>query len=78
MNVKRIRLARYSGSVPIDIRLLPHQYDEVREFIIIATDGITLTPGDRLLLEILYHGTFRTDNTGFFRKFYVDSQQNET
>lgn len=78
LSIRRIRLARYSGSVPINVPLLPYNYDGVRELVTIATDGVTLTPGDRLLLEIVYSGTFRIDNTGFFRTSYINFDGNET
>lgn len=78
LTIKSVRLARFSGTVPVDIRLQPHSYDDDTEFLTITTDGITLTPGDRLLLEIVYTGALRTDGVGFYRASYIDSSGNET
>lgn len=73
LNISSIRLSRYSGTVPIDIRLLPHSYDVYTEFLRISTDGPILISGDRLLLEISYVGTLRSDNAGFYRTSYVNA-----
>lgn len=76
--IENVRMSRFSGSVPIEVRLLPYEYDDVREFLMITTDGVTLTPGDRLLVEIAYIGTLRTDGAGFFRTSYTNANGNKT
>lgn len=74
LNITSIRLFRYSGTVPIDVKLQPYVYEKITEFLRIKTDGSILIAGDRLLLEILYTGTLRSDNAGFYRTSYVDEK----
>lgn len=70
--VSNVRLVRFSGSVPIDVRLSPHNYEVVPEFLRIRTDNINLMAGDRLSLEITYSGTLRADEAGFYRSSYTN------
>lgn len=73
LNILRVSLARYSGSVVVNIRILPYEYNAETEFLKIRTDGMTLPAGDRLILEISYSGTLRTDVGGFYRSSYINS-----
>lgn len=54
------------------IKLLPHAYDEAKEFLQIFTDDVILRAGNRLILEIGYNGTLRTDIGGFFKSSYLN------
>lgn len=73
LNITGIRLARYTGSEPSELPLLPYTYDGVTEFLHIKSDGPVMVAGERLLLDITYTGTLRTDNGGFYRTSYVDA-----
>lgn len=77
LTISRISLARLSGSVPVDVRLLPHTFEIVTEFLKISTDGAILNPGDRLELDIAYTGTLRDDNAGFYRSSYISANGNK-
>lgn len=57
----------------IEVKTLPFKYDNVREFLKIPTDGVDLNTGDRLRLEITYHGALRNDGGGFYRSFYTNT-----
>lgn len=71
LNVTSIRLGRYTASALMDLPLMAHSFDNVREFLYVKTNGSLLVAGDRLLLDITYAGSLRTDNGGFYRLSYV-------
>lgn len=75
--VSKVRLVRFSGNAPVNVRLLPYAYENVPEFLRIRTDGIDLMAGDRLSLEITYNGTLRTDPHGFYRSSYLNAAGNK-
>lgn len=74
LNITNVRVSRYSGTMPIGIRLLPYTHNNDTQFLSIQTDGSMFIPGDRLLVEISYAATLRTDNSGFYRTSYVDDK----
>lgn len=76
--ISGVKLLRLAGNVAIEIRLQPYQIDVVPEFLKIRTDGQVLNAGDRLVLEINYSGTLRTDNGGFYRSSYINSDGSKT
>lgn len=71
INLTSIRLSRFTASDLTDLPLQPHTYDSIREFVHIKTNGPLLVAGDRLLLDITYTGSLRTDNGGIYRTSYI-------
>lgn len=53
------------------IQLAAHSYDPVTEFLSIPLQTGTLTVGGRYRLQIIYTGTLRTDEAGFYRSSYI-------
>lgn len=71
--ITNVKLFRQSGKGFVDVKTLPFKYDNIPEFLIIPTEGVDLNAGDRLKLEIYYNGELRTDNGGFYRSAYSNS-----
>lgn len=78
LTISRVSLARLSGSVPVDVRLQPYEYEIAPEFLRITTYDIILYPGDRLELDIAYSGMLRIDNAGFYRSSYINANGTTT
>lgn len=74
LTVSDVRLVKYAGNVPINVEIDNHSYDGVTEFLKIRTKNSELLSGDRLTLDITYNGTLRTDNLGFYRSSYINSE----
>lgn len=55
----------------VAIPLLPHYYDPISEFLSIPLEFGILTVNGRYRLTIIYTGTLRTDEAGFYRSSYV-------
>lgn len=78
LTILRISLAKFSGSVLVNVRILPFAYNAETEFLKITSDGGTLAVGDRLILEISYSGMLRTDVSGFYRSSYINTDGVQT
>lgn len=75
--ISNVRLFRAVGFIGfIEVKTLPFNYDNIREFLKIPTDRVDLNTGDRLRLEISYHGILRRDGGGFYRSIYTNSLLN--
>lgn len=53
------------------IPLSPHTYDPISEFLSIPLESGTLESNGRYRITIIYTGTLRTDEAGFYRSSYV-------
>lgn len=71
LTLTSIRLTDLMG---VEIRLRPHIYDIVREFITITTDDVKLLVNQNYILTIAYIGVLREDTHGFYRSFYISEQ----
>lgn len=58
-------------SIPLEANI-EHSLIEELEFLVIPT-AIELSENERFIVEIAYSGVLRTDNQGFFRSFYNNS-----
>lgn len=76
--ISGVKLVKMTGNVALEVRLQPYQFDVVPEFLKIRTDGQILNAEDRLILEINYSGTLRTDDAGFYRSSYINSEGSRT
>lgn len=56
------------------VELLPWYHNVVTEFLTIPTRNADLLPGRQYHLEIEYAGELRTDNGGFYRSSYTNSE----
>lgn len=61
-----------------EVRIRPFTYDAVPEFLTIKSDENAFSVGDRLELVVTYNGTLRTDDSGFYRSAYTNTNGNKT
>lgn len=70
LTIVNVTLTRLRSNIPVQVVLLPFEYDVVPEFLRIRTNRTVLNRNDRLTLDIHYLGTLRNDGGGFYRSSY--------
>lgn len=70
LTIVNVTLSRLRNNVPVQVVLLPFEYDVVPEFLKIRANRTVFNRNDRLTLDIHYVGTLRNDGGGFYRSSY--------
>lgn len=78
LEIFQVNLFRLQGNSYTKVELANYVQNDELDFLIIETDNVDLNPGDRILLEIVYNGTLRSDFNGFTKSSYGNADGSKT